>query len=287
MRITLMHNPNAGDAEYGGKELMAALAKAGHEVSYQSTEKSGYENGLKKPTDLVLAAGGDGTVVKVACQLIDTGIPLSVLPLGTANNLARSLGFIDSPEEIIARLQGGKKRTFDIGVTRGPGARGIFLKQWAAVCLQITFGPRTARLRKTKEVSKKREMDRHVSLLRRMLHDYPAQQWKIDIDGEDIRGRYILWEAMNIRSVRPVLYLASQAATRDGQLDFVCAREADRSLLIDHLGVRLAKKSINSRCPFGDSADYGSSGEERRFASMTNPGRNGKNRKVRAESKLQ
>ena len=33
---------------------------------------------------------------KVACELIDTGVPLSVLPLGTVNNLARSLGFIAS-----------------------------------------------------------------------------------------------------------------------------------------------------------------------------------------------
>ncbi len=127
MRITLMHNPKAGDAEHGRKELMAALAKAGHHATYQSTKKSDYKKALKKPTDLVLAAGGDGTVVKVACRLVDTGIPLSVLPLGTANNLARSLGFLASPEEIIARLEGGKRCAFDIGVTRGPwGTRYFF-----------------------------------------------------------------------------------------------------------------------------------------------------------------
>jgi hypothetical protein len=47
---------------------------------------------------------------------------------------------------------------------------------------------------------------------------------------------------MNIRSVGPVLYFASQAATKDGQLNFVCAREADRPLLLDHLNARLAEK---------------------------------------------
>jgi diacylglycerol kinase family enzyme len=85
-------------------------------------------------------------------------------------------------------------------------------------------------------------MTRHVSLLRRMLREYPTREWKIDIDGEDVSDRYILWEAMNIRSIGPALYLASQAATRDGQLDFVCARESDRSLLMDHLDARLAGK---------------------------------------------
>jgi diacylglycerol kinase (ATP) len=95
---------------------------------------------------------------------------------------------------------------------------------------------------KTKKASKEQEMAQHVSLLQRMLLDHPARRWKIEIDGEDISDRYILWEAMNIRSVGPALYLASQAATKDGQLDFVCAREADRSLLMDHLTARLAQK---------------------------------------------
>src|SRR6266576_1909047 len=105
MRVTLMHNPKAGDAKHGKKELMAALAKAGHHAIYQSTKKSDYKKALKKSTDLVIAAGGDGTVAKVAFRLIDTGIPLSVVPLGTANNLARTLGFIASPDEIMARLE--------------------------------------------------------------------------------------------------------------------------------------------------------------------------------------
>jgi len=45
---------------------------------------------------------------------------------------------------------------------------------------------------------------------------------------------------MNIRSVGPALYLASQAATRDGRLDFVCVREEERSLFMEYLNARLA-----------------------------------------------
>src|SRR5206468_7695208 len=100
MRIVLMHNPKAGRGDHAKKDLMAELANAGHHAIYESTRKSDYKKALKKPTDLVLAAGGDGTVGKIGRELIGTGIPLSVLPLGTANNLARSLGFIGSPEEI-------------------------------------------------------------------------------------------------------------------------------------------------------------------------------------------
>lgn len=120
MRITLMHNPKAGHGKHAQKELTAALARAGHHAIYQSTKERDDKKALKKPTDLMLVAGGDGTVGKVGRELIDTGIPLSVLPLGTANNLARSLGFTAPLEEIIACLEGGKKRPFDVGLARGP-----------------------------------------------------------------------------------------------------------------------------------------------------------------------
>jgi diacylglycerol kinase (ATP) len=237
-----MHNPKAGDAKHGRKQLMAALARAGHHAVYRSTKKRDYKKALEDPTDLVLAAGGDGTVVKVASRLIDTGIPLGVLPLGTANNLARSLGFVASPNEIIARLRGSKKRVFDIGLARGPLGKRYFFEGVGGGLFADYVRAAKGNAKKSKRVSKDQEMARHVSLLSRMLKDYPARRWKIEIDGEDISDRYILWEAMNIRSVGPVLYFASQAATKDGKLDFVCAREADRLLLIDHLNARLAEK---------------------------------------------
>lgn len=237
-----MHNPKAGDAEHGRKQLMAALAKAGHQATYQSTRKSDYKKALRKPTDLVVAAGGDGTVVKVGRRLIESGIPLSVLPLGTANNLARSLGFVASPEEIIAGLESGKKRAFDVGVTRGPWGTRYFFEAIGSGLFADYVRGRRGKSKKTKNVSKERKMDRHISVLHRMLHSYPARSWKIEIDGKDVSGRYILWEAMNIRSIGPVLYLASRAATKDGRLDFVCARQTDRSLLVDHLGARMANK---------------------------------------------
>ncbi len=252
MRVTLMHNPKAGDAEHGRKQLMAALAGAGHHATYQSTKERGFKKALEQPTDLVLAAGGDGTAAKVACRLVDSGIPLSVLPLGTANNLARALGFVASPEEIIARLDGGKKRTFDVGLAYGPwGKRYFFEGAGGGLLADYVRAAKKEqkRNRKVEKLSKEQEMARHSALLCRMLHDYPARQWKIEIDGEDISGRYVLWEAMNIHSVGPALHLAPRAATKDGQFDFVCARQADYALLLEHLDARVAGKKSKSPLP--------------------------------------
>ena len=252
MRITLIHNPKAGDAEHGEKQLMAALAKAGHHATYQSTKEPGLKKALAQPTDLVLAAGGDGTVAKVAFRLIDSGIPLSAIPLGTANNLARALGFVASPEEIIARLEGGQKQLFDVGLATGPsGDRYFFEGVGGGLLADYVRAAKKEEKRngKAEKLSKEQEMARHGALLHRMLHDYPARQWKIEIDGKDISGRYILWEAMNIRSVGPALHLAPRAETRDGRFDFVCARTADRALLMEHFDARVAGKESKSPLP--------------------------------------
>jgi len=54
---------------------------------------------------------------------------------------------------------------------------------------------------------------------------------------------------MNIRSVGPALYLASQAVTRDGRLDFVCVREEERSLFMEYLNARLAGRRVKFPLP--------------------------------------
>jgi diacylglycerol kinase family enzyme len=231
---------------------MAALAEAGHHATYQSTKEPGFKKALKQPADLVLAAGGDGTIGKVAFRLIDSGIPLGVLPLGTANNLARALGFVVSPEEIIARLEGGKKQVFDVGLATGPwGDRYFFEGVGGGLLADYVRAAKKEEKQngKAEKLSKEQQMARHGALLRRMLHDYPARQWKIEIDGKDISGRYILWEAMNIRSVGPALHLAPRAETRDGRFDFVCARAADRAVLMEHFDARVAGKKSKSPLP--------------------------------------
>jgi diacylglycerol kinase (ATP) len=249
MQITLMHNPKAGHGKHTKKELMDALAKAGHQATYQSTKKKGYKKALEKPTDLVIAAGGDGTVGKVALRLVDSGIPLSVIPLGTANNLARSLGFVASPPEIIAGLENGKKRAFDVGVARGPWGKRFLFEGVGGGLLADYLQAATEKASKGKRLSKKQEMTRHVSLLRQMLHSYPARKWKIDIDGKQVSGRYILWEALNIHSVGPALYLAGRASTKDGCFDLVCVSERDRTLLSKYLDARLAEQKTKFPLP--------------------------------------
>jgi diacylglycerol kinase family enzyme len=244
MRILLLHNPNAGREEHEAEDLVKALAQAGHEAIYQSSKKKGIRKAIQNEIDLVLVAGGDGAVGKAARYLIGSKIPLSILPLGTANNMARTLGFTASAETLIAKISQGKRRAFDVGLARGPwGKRYFFEGAGAGLFADYLLAPRKE-AETGQKISKAEEMKRHVVEMRRQLQDYKARPWRIELDGKDCTGRYLLWQVMNIRSVGPVLTLAPGARTDDGELDFIGAREEDRGVLLDYLDARLAGTKV-------------------------------------------
>jgi diacylglycerol kinase family enzyme len=249
MRILVVHNPGAGKEEHECEALLAALEKEKHTAIYRSTEKKGLQKALKKKIDLVLAAGGDGTVGKIARRLVSTDIPLALLPLGTANNVARTLGFQVPARKLIARLRDGKRRAFDVGVARGPWGKRYFFEAVGAGLFSDYLQTAHKIGKKDEADSKAQKMKRHVTELRKRLLDCPARKWKITLDGEDFSGRYLLWQAMNIRSIGPVLTLAPEAETDDGRLDFVAAREEERSLLLEYLDLRLAGKQPDFPLP--------------------------------------
>jgi diacylglycerol kinase (ATP) len=70
-------------------------------------------------TDLVIVCGGDGTVASAGRGLLETGLPMGVLPLGTANDLARTLGIpsdLKAAADVIVR---GRTRRIDVGEVNG------------------------------------------------------------------------------------------------------------------------------------------------------------------------
>src|SRR5690606_7135637 len=82
----------------------------------------------REPGDLVVAAGGDGTFGRVARRLVGSDRPLAILPLGTANNVARHLGLALDPSRAIAQLASAEERRMDVGVARGSFGTRLFFE---------------------------------------------------------------------------------------------------------------------------------------------------------------
>ena len=74
---------------------------------------------MRAEVDCIVLAGGDGTLSAGAIALRDTGLPLGVLPLGTANDLARSLGIPLDPASAAAVVLAGHTRPITLGSVNG------------------------------------------------------------------------------------------------------------------------------------------------------------------------
>jgi diacylglycerol kinase family enzyme len=122
MRIALIYNPTAGSG-LEPDDLVELLREAGHDVEAIST-KDDWQRALPGRTDLLVAAGGDGTVRKVALEAADRGVPFAILPFGTANNIGKTLGLGGDVRSVIGDWDHGKPTAFDIGeVTSDAGTR--------------------------------------------------------------------------------------------------------------------------------------------------------------------
>jgi diacylglycerol kinase family enzyme len=72
-------------------------------------------NAVRAGAGLVVAIGGDGTVAALTAGLVDSGIPLAILPSGTGNVLAGALGIPDDPLRALRGLADSTRRSIDLG----------------------------------------------------------------------------------------------------------------------------------------------------------------------------
>lgn len=122
-RALLLINPGARRAGEGQEEVLRLLRSLGLEVVL---EPAGEAGGIAEQVaqhqgavDRVIVGGGDGTLHLALQGLVGTGLPLGILPLGTANNLARTLGVPTDPSEACRVIAHGHRRRIDLGWVNG------------------------------------------------------------------------------------------------------------------------------------------------------------------------
>src|SRR5688572_9509552 len=128
MHALVIHNTESGSGSPTPSELTSWFRDAGLDVTYQAATGNDLLRELDDAMDLVIAAGGDGTVTKVAKRLVGRDRPLAIIPLGTSNNVASALGIRGEVPEIIAGLPTASRRRLDVPTARAAWGNSRFIE---------------------------------------------------------------------------------------------------------------------------------------------------------------
>jgi diacylglycerol kinase family enzyme len=198
-------------------------------------------------------AGGDGTVGKVAKQLVGSRTPVAVLPTGTANNIAKTLGLTgrDLPD-LISGWKSGRCVNFDTGLASGPWGSDCFVEGFglglfAEAMLQLD-GKDNGDLADSGRPA--HVIDSVLSILKKKVQHVEPREISVRLDGKDLSGDYIMLETLNTRYIGPNLNLVPQADPGDGFFDVVLVTRRERPKLNGYLSDLLKRKKARPDLKF-------------------------------------
>lgn len=241
MDVVLFHNVKAGDEEYSPRKLAKLLQSHGFKPKYYPLkealqDKRMFKEALKH-AKIIVVAGGDGSIRKVATRLVGSKHVIAPLPIGTANNIAHALGLIGTPAEIAAGWAKPEYRKIDVGVAKGPWGEKYFIEAIGlgligrAIAIIDDIDAVSGRVFSTKED----KMHRDLCVMAALAHEMPPTRARITLKGNKTSDDYLLLEVLNINRAGPGLELSDNADPSDGKLDLVWATEMERRKLSENI----------------------------------------------------
>lgn len=223
-RARLIYNPTSG-REAIRKHLPDVLAKleaAGYEASAHATTCEGDATeaariAIERKYDVVIAAGGDGTIYEVVNGLADAEHrpKLGIIPVGTTNDFARAIHVPRSVEAAVDIITKGHTMPIDIG------------KMNEKYFINIAGGGRLTEL--TYEVpSKLKTMLGQLAYYLKgieMLPSIKATEVSIEYDGKLFEGKIMLFLVANTNSVGGFERLAPDASLNDGMFTLLILKK--------------------------------------------------------------
>jgi len=220
-------NPAAGRGGAAGRlhrfRVLAAAAGAGLVVSKSGADiavqaRRAVEDGVSR----LVVAGGDGTMHQAAQGLAGSACALGVVPLGTGNDLAGTLGIPTDFEAAVARALAGGIRRLDLARVE------------QTVCIGyagVGFDSAVTRFA-NEQVKRLRGPLVYFYAVLHTLATFEAPQMRVVHDGGTFTGRAMFAVVANLPRFGGGMRIAPAALPDDGWLDLVIVRELSRLRLL-------------------------------------------------------
>ena len=228
MRVVLCSNHRSGRG-LAAPELEDLIRHAGHTLVQSVDVQATTVSAIDPAAEVAVAAGGDGTVASMARRLAGTGLPLAILPLGTANNIARSLGIEGSVTDLVHGWHRARGKPVDVGTILSAQGEKLFLEGVGGGLIPAVIDSMRSESAATQAVAIR--LAKANNRYRELLPGLKASHWTVIADDERIEGRMVLVEVLNTDWLGPNLKLSREVSPFDGLLSVVVVREEQREEL--------------------------------------------------------
>jgi len=175
--------------------------------------------------DRIVAVGGDGTIQEIVNGILEGGspLPLGIVPVGSGNDLARSLGLPTDAAEAWTAAIGRVTREIDVAIaTNGDGRR-----RWFASAGGIGFDAQVAAAMATRRGWQSGRAGYLLTTLTE-LRRFDNRQLKIVLDGEPFDRRVLFVAIANGAYYGGGMWIAPDASLDDGWLDLCVVGDISR-----------------------------------------------------------
>jgi diacylglycerol kinase family enzyme len=253
VNVWILCNEDAGRS-LSADDLQKLVERAGHTVAGVSKRYDESSSLPRGNPDLLVAAGGDGTVATVAGIASKTSATMAILPLGTANNIAASLGLHAPVPELIAAWPTARPVPFDLGFARAGSNEWLVVEGVGGGLMPA--GIARAQAENTHEdIPPAAEVAAAIRAFRDTLIDLEPHHWTLVLDGQEMSDAFLLVEVLNIRSIGPNLVFAPDASPSDGYFDVIMAQREHREALLAYLTHRAEGRDASLALPRRRSQD--------------------------------
>jgi diacylglycerol kinase (ATP) len=205
MELIVLHNPEAGGAGSNAHEIDRLLREAGHNPRIESS-KFKWPQVMREPAEAYVAAGGDGTVHKVLRAVQGRNVPVAILPLGTANNVAHSFGY-NTGDDLRRRVAGWREheRILQLGMVEQAGDHDLFVEVVGVGAFANMVRRENSGETKSPALLALTAIRQHLA---REVQKAEPMQMSSTIDGTRVEGEYVLLECLNVPTYGPRLEFA-------------------------------------------------------------------------------
>ncbi len=244
----LIANPGSGTSSSRTKlltQVTRALQDQGVEVDVAVAKPKEHaipiaRKAVKDGYKLIIAMGGDDTIEAIIRGMAGSKAHLGIIPVGTANNLAKGFGISEDPLQACALIAQGHTRKLDLGRVKVKGSKPLHFFELVTVGISAAVYPSAVK-------ASKGRLDKVKEAVETVLSHDAKPEVTLIMDGEsNVTVRTMLAIVSNVPLIGPNMLVDPDASSEDGLFDVSVYPDMSKAELLAYFAKTLNANPANN-----------------------------------------